>query len=129
MNREERNIYNRAWYAKNKERIRKYQRDWKRARPEQKEKSRIRMAALRAANPEHYRNYLRKRAGLPEATRPCPDLCECCNTYKATHLDHCHVSGTFRGWLCGRCNRSIGQLGDNIEGLMNAVRYLERAAK
>jgi hypothetical protein len=33
----------------------------------------------------------------------------------------------FRGWLCNICNLSIGQLGDSVEGLMNAVRYLERA--
>lgn len=30
---------------------------------------------------------------------------------------------------CDRCNAGIGMLGDSIEGLMNAVRYLQRAAK
>lgn len=46
----------------------------------------------------------------------------------APKVDHCHLSGLFRGWLCGHCNTSIGKFGDSIEGLMNAVRYLGRAA-
>lgn len=132
MNREERNVYNRAWYAKNRDRIRQYQREWKRAHPEEKEKSRVRMHKLRVANPDKARAKGRRARGCPEPLRPPPTTCECCGQVPTGHgmcLDHCHVSGTFRGWLCGRCNRSIGQLGDSIEGLMNAVRYLQRAAK
>jgi hypothetical protein len=43
------------------------------------------------------------------------------------HLDHCHVTGSFRGWLCGKCNTGLGMLGDNIAGLKAAIAYLERA--
>lgn len=39
--------------------------------------------------------------------------------------DHDHSTGLFRGWLCCRCNRAIGLLGDSIAGLRAAVRYLE----
>lgn len=31
-----------------------------------------------------------------------------------------------RGLLCGHCNTGIGKLGDNLEGLLKAVAYLER---
>ena len=40
-------------------------------------------------------------------------------------FDHCHETGEFRGWLCNGCNIGLGHLGDNLEGLMKAVRYLE----
>jgi hypothetical protein len=88
--------------------------------------------AWRNANIEKARAIERRSAGCPEPTRPRPRACECCGSSpaeKSLCVDHCHVSAAFRGWLCDKCNRGLGMLGDNIEGLMNAVRYLERAAK
>jgi hypothetical protein len=126
MTPEERRTYNRAWYAKNRDRIRAYQRAWKAARPEETEKSRVRMKRLRDANPEKYRSYQRKRDGLPDPTRSQPALCECCERRSATHLDHDHKTGAFRGWLCGHCNRGIGQLGDDVHGIMRAMSYLTK---
>lgn len=41
-------------------------------------------------------------------------------------LDHCHHTGLFRGWLCGKCNTAIGKLGDTLEGVKRAVAYLEK---
>lgn len=29
------------------------------------------------------------------------------------HLDHCHATGRFRGWLCSRCNHALGLLEDS----------------
>ena len=53
-------------------------------------------------------------------------LCGCCGKPDKTKLcvDHDHVSGVVRGLLCRLCNRAIGQLGDNVEGVTNALRYL-----
>lgn len=78
---------------------------------------------------ERHRSYWRKAAGLPEPTRPRPDRCECCGAHqsekkKVFSLDHCHSTGKFRGWLCDQCNHAIGFLGDSLEGVMRAVRYL-----
>lgn len=42
-------------------------------------------------------------------------------------LDHDHVTGKFRGWICARCNVGLGLLGDNIEGLQAAIAYLNDA--
>jgi hypothetical protein len=56
-----------------------------------------------------------------------PLKCECCD--KETDklcLDHDHTTGKFRGWICGPCNRGIGQLGDTIESLHRAVDYLKK---
>jgi hypothetical protein len=43
---------------------------------------------------------------------------------ESLHLDHCHTTGKFRGWLCGRCNHVLGHAKDRIEVLMKAVEYL-----
>ena len=56
------------------------------------------------------------------------DLCDCCGEKPegtSLYLDHCHRTLSFRGWLCNRCNLGIGSLGDNVEGLQRAIRYLE----
>ena len=60
--------------------------------------------------------------------KPSDGLCQCCKKKpKKWHMDHDHNTKVFRGWLCDACNMSIGHLGDSVEGLMNAVRYLEKA--
>lgn len=40
-------------------------------------------------------------------------------------IDHCHETGRIRGLLCGTCNLALGKLGDTVESLLNARRYLE----
>lgn len=76
--------------------------------------------------------YSRKEQNLPDPTRAAPDHCECCKRNAkdldvALALDHCHETDAFRGWLCANCNMSIGGLGDNLDGLLAAVAYLQRA--
>jgi len=33
------------------------------------------------------------------------------------HLDHCHLTNKFRGFLCANCNQGYGKLGDSIENV------------
>ena len=66
----------------------------------------------------------RLRRGLPAPIRECPYLCELCQKRKAKALDHDHCTGKFRGWLCGRCNTSLGVFGDSIPGLAKVLQYL-----
>lgn len=90
--------------------------DW-RARNIEKKRERTRRAA-------------HKMRGYPTPTRPRSERCECCNRppgSRALHLDHCHVTNTFRGWLCGNCNSGIGKLGDDEQGLRRAIKYLRKA--
>ncbi len=68
----------------------------------------------------------------PVPTRPEPPRCECCGDapsgrYTSLCLDHCHETGKFRGYLCFKCNTAIGKLGDDFEGVLNALSYLARA--
>lgn len=57
---------------------------------------------------------------------PKPDVCDCCRKPTTVFiLDHDHETGLFRGWLCRNCNHGIGKLGDDINGITNAMRYLK----
>ena len=74
-------------------------------------------------------NWESKNFGVPPATRPMPDNCECCGRpqgVKKFHRDHDHKTGKFRGWLCTQCNLGIGKLGDDVAGLEVAIEYLKR---
>ena len=42
------------------------------------------------------------------------------------HVDHCHVTGKFRGMLCPNCNTALGMVKDNIKTLRLMIAYLER---
>jgi hypothetical protein len=118
-NKESKAVYNRAYYAANKEL--------------EKAKSRARYAA----NPERHAARKRKqktgwtedayRAKLAEQEGRCA-ICDTdrCSRGRAMSADHCHRTGKPRGILCCRCNRAIGQLGDNAEGLRRAFAYLVR---
>ena len=54
-----------------------------------------------------------------------PEACECCGKKGITLvLDHCSIKNTFRGWICGNCNKGLGMLGDTMEGLLKATNYL-----
>lgn len=52
--------------------------------------------------------------------------CEICSSTEELCYDHCHETMKFRGVLCRGCNRSLGQLGDTLEGLKKVVEYLEK---
>lgn len=55
---------------------------------------------------------------------PPPERCEICEQKKKLSVDHNHVTGEFRGWLCTNCNTAIGKLGDNSSGVLVALKYL-----
>lgn len=42
-------------------------------------------------------------------------------------LDHCHETEKFRGWLCHKCNRSLGGFDDNVAMLERAIQYLKES--
>lgn len=119
--------YSRRWQQKNGERARQLSRD-RAARERVQHPERVRERKKRNANPEYERARSRRRQGLPEPTRPEPEWCECCGRLPGTalSLDHDHVTGKFRGWLCAYCNLGLGKLGDNRAGLERALAYLDR---
>jgi hypothetical protein len=67
-------------------------------------------------------NRLRKNNPEPNNSK-----CQCCGKVSKLNCDHSHTkSKSFRGYLCNGCNTGIGKLGDNIGGLINAIKYLSK---
>ena len=75
----------------------------------------------------HANNVIKKLRSISPASE---GYCECCHaeTDKLV-LDHCHDTEVFRGWLCPPCNLGIGVLGDTLEGIKNALDYLNKTQK
>lgn len=117
----------RLYSAANPEKRRASKAKWKLANPGQRKAQKVRYYA----KPGRKRRKKWLARGLPAPTRPEPVYCEICGKKdplgRALALDHCHETGTFRGWLCWKCNVSLGHLGDTLPALRQAVAYLERA--
>ena len=69
---------------------------------------------------------------LRKSAPPVPKVCRCCrkapdpNSFRnKLQLDHDHITGEFRGWICDNCNVSLSRAGDTIEGVKNLLTYLE----
>src|ERR1700693_1461232 len=109
--------YERSWYSANKERLCARKKAWREANPT-KRKATQRRARLREKydiTPERYSDMLRQQLGL----------CACCKrAMDQPHIDHDHTTGTVRALLCGPCNIGIGNLGDSISRLEQALAYL-----
>lgn len=64
-----------------------------------------------------------KRVAL--AGRPKPDACEvCAEPGRRIVFDHCHANGQFRGWICDRCNKTLGMVKDSPRLLIMLAEYL-----
>ena len=45
------------------------------------------------------------------------------------HLDHCHKTDKFRGWLCNSCNHGIGSLKEDETIFIKAMQYIRETNK
>ena len=95
-----RNEYNRTvWYKKNKEKQKTASANWR-------NKNRIRVKAV---------SYNFDQKFLEEQYKSWNGKCQLCQIKieGKEHIDHCHNTGNFRGFLCRSCNTLLGRLGDN----------------
>jgi hypothetical protein len=86
-------------------------------------------------NPEYYADlHLRNTRGITldekrkmfgEQEGRCA-ICESPMPFTDARVDHCHTQGHIRALLCNSCNVGIGLLGDSVELLERAARYIER---
>lgn len=57
-------------------------------------------------------------------------LCDCCggppSANKRLSIEHSHVTGKFRGFVCDNCNLMLGHAKDDPERLLAGVAYLRR---
>lgn len=133
----------RRYRKANLEKVRAYHRAYmkkNRAKYYDAEKATASATKWRKQNPERARiNFSRsryKRNGMDpvEAARVRREhsgCCDCCGRDKSGGngwaVDHDHTTGRVRGVLCNWCNTAIGRLGDTLEGVLKAVRYLEKS--
>ena len=73
------------------------------------------------------KNYSIARKLRKQNPEPKNSKCECCGRVSKLHCDHSHTkSKNFRGYLCRKCNVGIGNLGDDLNGVINAIKYLSK---
>jgi len=48
--------------------------------------------------------------------------------YGRLYVDHCHVTGKYRGLLCTLCNTGLGSFKDNVEVMQKAIEYLNETS-
>jgi|ERR1019366_2617939 hypothetical protein len=119
-------VSHRAYYVRNKAKVLAQQRIW-RTRQDPiliAEKNR----AWRAANQDKVQAQHHKRRGHPAPLRPKPETCEVCGQPPGFHplgLEHDHITGAFRGWLCSNCNTAIGLVKESPTLLRDLALYLE----
>lgn len=126
----------RKWALKNKERLKENNRAYF-AKPGNKarhtEKQRIKRDTPEYRDARRYRsrrtekNYRQFLAGRPQ-----PEVCDVCGRKEphkyGTVFDHCHQKGHFRGWLCRKCNWTLGFVEDNPTILLQLIAYLKRTS-
>ena len=134
------NIWAKARYPETKEAIRarqqKYYRDnakdilEKRRRqwPELKKKERFKRSLASSRNWAKKKGYASCNTTEREITDAFTGRCHICNKAeddlsRCLDLDHNHMTGEFKGWLCTSCNRAIGLLQESPEIIKKALEY------
>ena len=51
--------------------------------------------------------------------------CEACGSTDDLCIDHDHTSGKVRGCLCGKCNKALGLLRDDLTVILGLADYLK----
>jgi len=142
-----RNAYKSAWYARNKERLKRegrvsrpskeYHREWRRRN---RERLREKHLEWRRANPDALKEIrLRRKYGISTDELSALFLaqngkCAICGKQLdmlapslsglRPNIDHDHRTGKVRGLLCKGCNTSLGVFGDDLVGILRVVDYL-----
>ena len=122
----------RAYFLANRERCRKYSREY--AERARRAKG---VPLAKRSSPEDRSRKLReknwRRFGivmtLQQFDRLVDEQCGVCRIcqqapVETLHVDHCHKTGRVRGLLCGECNRGLGNFRDSVRLLQAAVEYL-----
>lgn len=105
----------RQWRAdpENRAKLTAYMRRW-RARPGN--------SAKKAASA---RRWLVRKLGLDYDPAGQPGACcKACGATQELNLDHSHTTGTYRGLLCGPCNRALGFLRDDPGRVASLLEYI-----
>lgn len=130
------------WRSKNLEKQRKTERERWRLNSSYRQRKKKTDEKWRRNPKNRFKVVLNKSRSMAKARGYCPCIttekeieaafigrCHVCGVPEAEcdqrlHLDHCHATGTFRGWLCGSCNHAAGLLRDSQEIALSLANYL-----
>jgi hypothetical protein len=130
-------IYSSEEYKRHKEKYLERQRRY-RNNP-LKKKARLERAKLKSrewySNPENrarrykynqkwWQNKIEEMEEIMGRKRPVN--CEICGKEGVIVFDHCHKTDKPRGWICVRCNITLGKVEDNINLLEKLIIYLKK---
>lgn len=106
----------RKWRLQNKERHAENNRQW---RKRNKQRLRIKDACWRyGITPEEFKRKMERQGGV----------CAICGAKdsgkRSLHVDHCHETGEFRGFLCSECNTGLGKFKEDVALMIRAIDYL-----
>lgn len=105
------------WRANNREQMLATMKRWHEANPDKRRQYNVK--AWYGISLEEYDSMLKSQG----------NRCAICRSEKPRGkgrfaIDHDHATGKVRGLLCHGCNTGIGGLGDSVENLAAAIRYL-----
>lgn len=112
----------REWRNNNKDKAKKYAKEYRRKNPEKYRNSQ--MKSVFGITLEDYNKMFKKQKGLCK-------ICGLPETHKNMHgvkglsIDHNHHSKKIRGLLCNNCNLGIGQLKVDAFGILNLQKAIE----
>jgi len=125
-------------YAENPEKYRQRSRDWRKKNPDKakefslkvyRKKNRFVISLQNSERHARKYGYAACSATVEEVTVAFTGFCEICGVPEAEctakfHMDHCHDTGKFRGWLCDSCNKGLGFFKDSEKLVDKALDFL-----
>lgn len=132
---EQRKIWARNYYEKNKDKINMKSLEYQKLHPrDRSEYSKEYSKQWRENNQKEYKERTFRASGINLTYEEYIDLleeqkglCLICGgnrTNKILQVDHNHETGNVRGLLCSKCNTLLGMADDNIDILLSAIQYL-----
>lgn len=95
-------------------RYRKSTKEWQLNNPEKRSINRLKKYGITPSD----------RAAILQSQYGKCAICQCDESGRKFHIDHCHSTGTVRGLLCEQCNLGIGKFKDDPDALERAAMYL-----
>ncbi len=108
----------RRYYRKHTDRVKAVQKEWALKNPDKVKAQQLRKFGITL---EDYQRLFEKQGGVCAICKQ-PET----EARRTLAVDHCHNSNIVRGLLCGKCNKGIGLLRDDVEILKSAIEYLTR---
>ena len=113
MTKEERSVYNRAWYQKNIEKCRASRTAWNDRNP--KKRDNYRLLRQYGITLDQYKEMEIEQKGL----------CAICDTKpKKLCIDHDHATGRVRKLLCHKCNLAVAWIEQGVSIMSKANEYI-----